>query len=129
MKKILFAIVILFSCFGAFAQLKTSIRFNITADTLKVRHYKFPKEASGSKIKTLKVELKFNDEKILNEEILEVLNTGLTNVVSIDYVYTQYQNKKTQDDLNKKRLFSLYLAAPDAFNSKAIRQAPNSVKA
>jgi hypothetical protein len=116
MKKILLFFVFLFSCFCGFSQLKTAIHFNLTADTVKVRHYKYVKEPVTSKIKTLKVKLKFNDEKILNEEVLEVLNTGLTNVVSIDYVYTQYKDKKSQDDLNKKRLFSLYLEAPDVFN-------------
>ena len=118
MKKIIALFIISIICFSSNAQLRTYVNFNITADTLKLRHYKYDKDVSNPDIKTLKVAVKFNDESIINKEDLEVLNDGTTQVIAIDYVFTQYNDKKTQDDLNKKRLLELYLASPNIFAQK-----------
>lgn len=97
------------------AQRKTSINLSVLADTVKVRHYEYKDDPSPA-VKTLIINVKFNDETILNEDDLSVLNTGLTKVIAVDYVYTQYSDRKSQSNLNKKRLLELQLAAPSVFD-------------
>jgi len=89
--------------------------FNISADTLKVRKYKATNDPTRTDIKTLVIPVKFNDESIVNKKAFDLLNDGLTQVISVDYVYTTYENKEVQDRLNKKRLVELYLYSPDMF--------------
>ncbi len=98
------------------SQVKLKFNFSMTVDTLKVRKFVFDKRALDLDVKTLNVPFNFNDDKIFNRELLDSLNDGLTEVIGIDYVYTQYRDAKTQDELNKKRLFELYLVAPNLLN-------------
>lgn len=117
MKYILSISLILLSCFSINAQRTTFVNFNITADTLQLRHYKLEKD-SNPDIKTLKVEVKFNDETIISPKDLEILNDGTTQVIAVDYVFTQYNDRQSQENLNKKRLLELYLTSPNIFTQK-----------
>lgn len=103
-----------------YAQLNMSANFKISTDTQRVRIYK-PSFKSQTGIHTLQAKVKFNDEKIIDRAMFDSLCDGLTQVISVDYVFTQYDDKKTQDELNKKRLFELYLAAPFIFQQSMVR--------
>jgi hypothetical protein len=98
---------------NANAQTKTKVDFTVKADTFKIRKYIYKPDTT---IKgTMFVEMKYNESKIENEINLVKLNCGLIKIISVDFVYTQFDDRKKQEDLNKKRLLELYLVAPDLF--------------
>lgn len=116
MNKFIFVLLLLLSSVSLHAQMRMSVNFSMLVDTIRVRHYTFDERSLELGVHALKVPVRFNDEVIIDRKMLDTLNDGLTQVIGIDYAYTQYKDKKTQDDLNKKRLLELYLIAPNMFN-------------
>jgi hypothetical protein len=105
------------------AQIKYGFNFNFYTDTTKLRIYGFRSKDLPKGVHAIIVPIKFNDELISNKKLLDSLNDGLTQVIGIDYVYTQYKDAKTQSDLNKKRIFELYISAPNLFNQNMTKWA------
>ncbi len=99
----------------SYAQARTSVVFSVKADTFKIRKYKYNKDTLNKDLKTIFVPMKFNDSKIEKPNILEKMNDGLIQIISVDFVYTQNVDRKKQEDLNKRRLLEMYLVFPDLF--------------
>lgn len=100
---------------NSFSQIKLNLNLSVQADTIKVRHYQIDKNLSSG-IKQLIVPFEFNESEILNPGLFDSINGASSNIISIDYVYTQYKDKKTQDKLNKRRIFEFYLTSPTLLN-------------
>ncbi|MFM2385997.1 MAG: hypothetical protein RL660_754 [Bacteroidota bacterium] len=113
MKSVLSFLLILFAQV-CFAQMKFGVNINFNADTLKVRHYDAPRTMKHTS--TILLPFKFNETNLTSRKYLDTLNDGLTQVLSIDYVYTEYKDRKTQEDINAKRIMELSLAAPNLLN-------------
>lgn len=122
MKQITLALIMLCALAGnAQTGAIVNVRFNVKADTLVQNEYPVPEKDAATATKTLVLPMNYNESAIKNAEAAEVLNSGLCNVVSIDLVYTDDGNEDLLERLNKRRLFELYMVAPDVFNRTMVK--------
>jgi hypothetical protein len=115
MKTFLAILLCLIAIGAAYSQPITSVHFSVHADTFKIRKYVYQHDTTSKKIKTMFVQMQYNESRITNSKLIEKLNSGLIKIISIDFVYTQFADRKKQNDLNKKRLLELQLIAPNIF--------------
>ncbi len=101
----------------ATAQSKLGVNINFQYDTLSLRRYVFNKDLDTA-VKTVVIKVKFDGPQILNPKDLEVLNSGLAKVLSVDYVFTEDTNAVRQEQLNRRRIFELGLLSPDLLAPK-----------
>ena len=94
MNKFIFGLLLLLSSVSLHAQMRMSVNFSMLVDTIRVRHYAFDERSLELGVHALKVPVRFNDEVIIDRKMLDTLNDGLTQVIGIDYAYTQYKDKK-----------------------------------
>ena len=102
-------------------QMRVSLKLNIKVDTTKVRIYKKILKEENEAIKTVVLKMNYGDSRIQNPSAAKELIKGGCNIMSIDVVYTDYNNQDAQDWLNKKRLTELYFLAPDVFNQTMVK--------
>lgn len=98
------------------------VRFHVNADTATMEEY--PKASIIEKdksVKTLRLNMGYNESTILNTADAELLNSGLINIVSVDLVYTHDGNEELLEKLNKRRLFELYMVAPGVFSRSMVK--------
>lgn len=115
MRQLLIISILTSSFSSSFSQVKLNFNININAEKLKVRHYEL-KNQTTNRFKQVIVTSDFNSSELNNIRILDSLNNSPINVISVDYVFTEYKDSLTQDRLNNKRIFELYLAAPFIVN-------------
>ncbi len=117
-----FSLLLFLTTIQSIAQQKMPMNFsfNLKADTSKVRIYKPVTTDKTHDVRTLVLRMKYGDDEILNPEDAKDMAEGFCNVISIDLVYTDYQELDVQNLLNKKRLTELYFIAPDIFNQSTV---------
>lgn len=95
------------------------VNFTIKSDTLQVRTYRPVKTDTVSELRTLVLKLNYAGSEIVNPEDVSALGAGC-NVVSVDLVYTDFQEKDTEMLLNRKRFTELYFLCPDVFKQTMV---------
>jgi hypothetical protein len=101
--------------------MRVSIKVNLKVDTTKVRLYDKIEIEENENIKTIVLKMRYGSSEILNPKAAKVLEKGGCKVLSVDIVYTDYNNNDVQNTLNKKRLMELYFLSPDIFNQKLVK--------
>jgi len=96
------------------------VHFRVDADTVTMNEYPVA-VAEKNKVKTLVLNMAYNQSSILNPADAALLNSGLVNIVSIDLVYTHDGNEELLETLNKRRLFELYMLAPGVFSRSMVK--------
>jgi hypothetical protein len=99
-----------------------NVHFRVDADTATIEEYpKLPAHEKDKSVKTLQLNMSYNESAIINVADAELLNSGLVNILSIDLVYTHDGNEELLEKLNKRRLFELYMAAPGVFGRSLVK--------
>lgn len=102
------------------AQQRVAVNFAIKLDTVKIRQYTIQPEKDTA-IHTLFAQFEFNEAYIKNTKEIIALNDGLTQIISIDYVFSQQSDKNAQHQLDQRRFLELYLQAPFIFQQSMIK--------
>ncbi len=101
-------------------KLSLSVSFAIKADTSVVHHYNQVKTDTSAELRTLVLKMKYAQSEILEPEGLQQLVSGC-NIISVDLVYTDFQNRDSEMLLNRERLTELYFLFPDIYKQPMIQ--------
>lgn len=123
MKNLLFFTMTLFAfstLYGQAGKLTINTGVNIKTDTVQMRIYDNAVTDTSKELRTLFLKMKYGDYEILNSEDIKQLAKGGNYAISVDLLYTDYQNTDDQNLLNRRRINELYFLYPDVFKQSMV---------